>query len=282
MTGTVASTSLERTYRYLRIGVAGTVVAIFVAVGQAAATAGWLTSVSDYFYTPARDVFVGALIAASLALFALSGHGAERALLDAAALFAPLIALVPTTLAQGVVPGVALPCPERCFPPQFEADAANGVIVYLVLGALTVAVVFLLALLRQVSLAAVWPSLLITVAVLALTAALWGFAREAFLQYAHFVATTAFFALFAAVALLSAFPRRGPQPSRVFRILYLAIAAGLVLVLIAYAVLLPWADASGAPVVLIVEALALVLFFAFWVVQGIEKWPDPDPAIIAT
>jgi hypothetical protein len=35
------STSLERTYRYLRIGIAGTVVAIFVAVAQAAAaTAG--------------------------------------------------------------------------------------------------------------------------------------------------------------------------------------------------------------------------------------------------
>ena len=42
------STSLERTYRYLRIGVAGTVVAIFVAIGQAAATYGWLTTVSDY------------------------------------------------------------------------------------------------------------------------------------------------------------------------------------------------------------------------------------------
>ena len=58
---------------------------------------GVLPSVSAYYYSPARDVFVGALIAASLALFALSGRGPSRALLDAAALFAPLIALVPTT-----------------------------------------------------------------------------------------------------------------------------------------------------------------------------------------
>ena len=49
------STSLQRTYRYLRIGIAGTVVVIFVSVGLAAASVGWLTSVSDYFYSPARD-----------------------------------------------------------------------------------------------------------------------------------------------------------------------------------------------------------------------------------
>jgi hypothetical protein len=272
------STSLERTYRYLRIGIAGTVVAIFAAIAQAATTVGWLTSVSDYFYTPARDVFVGALVAASLALFALSGRGAERALLDAAALFAPLIALVPTTLAADSVPGVVVPCSGRCFPPAYEADAANGVIVYLVLGVLTLLVAFVLAALGQVSLASVWPSLLIAVVVLAATALTWAFARDAFLQQAHFVATMAFFALFAAAAVRSAFPRRGPQPTPVFRVLYTAIAVGLVLVLVAYVVLLPQAGGSAT---LIVEAAALALFFAFWVVQGVEKWSDPDPSIIA-
>lgn len=274
------STSLERTYRYLRIGIAGTVVAIFVAIAQAATTYGWLTSVSDYFYTPARDVFVGSLIAVSLALFALSGRGAERALLDAAALFAPLIALVPTTVAAGAVPGITVTCTDRCFPPAYEADVANGVIVYLVLGILMLLVALVLAGLRQVSLAAVWPSLLITAVVLATTGLTWAFAREAFLNQAHFVATTAFFALFAAVALRNAFPRRGPQPPPVFRILYTAIAVGLIVLLVAYVVLLPQADGSGIPIVLLIEAAALALFFAFWVVQGIEKWPDPDPTLL--
>jgi hypothetical protein len=281
VTAAPPSTSLERTYRYLRIGIAGTVVAIFVAIGQAATTYGWLTSVSDYFYTPARDVFVGALIAASLALFALSGRGAERALLDAAALFAPLIALVPTTLSPDAVPGVVVDCAQRCFPPQYEADVANGVAVYLVLGALVLLVAFVLAGLGQVSLSAVWPSLLVAVVVLAVTGATWAFARDAFLQHAHFVATTAFFALFAAVAVRNAFPRRGPQPAPVFRVLYTVIAAGLAVALVAYVILLPQADGSGIPIVLIVEAIALVLFFSFWVVQGIEKWAEPDPTILA-
>lgn len=278
---TAVSTSLERTYRYLRIGIAGTVVAIFVAIAQAATTYGWLTSVSDYFYTPARDVFVGALIAASLALFALSGRGAERALLDAAALFAPLVALVPTTLSPDAVPGVTVPCEGRCFPPAYEADVANGVAVYLVLGALTLLVALVLAALGQVSLAVVWPSLLVAAIVLVATGLTWAFARDTFLQQAHFVATTAFFALFAAVAVRNAFPRRGPQPTPLFRGLYIGIAVGLVVTLIAYVVLLPGADGSGIPVVLIVEAIALALFFAFWVVQGIEKWPEPDPTILA-
>ncbi|MFB7894156.1 hypothetical protein ACFC1I_18285 [Microbacterium sp. NPDC056044] len=276
-----ASTSLERTYRYLRIGVAGTVVAIFVAIAQAAATYGWLSSVSDYFYTPARDVFVGSLIAVSLALFALSGRGAERALLDAAALFAPLIALVPTTVVAGSVPGIDVPCTGRCFPPAYEADVANGVVVYLVLGGLVLLVALLLGALGQVSLTAVWPSLVIAAVVVAATGLTWAFARDAFLQNAHFVATTAFFALFAAVAVRNAFPRHGPPPAPVFRVLYTAIAVGLVLVLVAYVVLLPQASASGAPIVLIVEAIALGLFFAFWVVQGIEKWSDPNPTIVA-
>ena len=46
--------------------------------------------------------------------------------------------------------------------------------------------------------------------------------------------------------------------------------------------LLPDADPHGVPVVLLAEAAALALFFAFWVVQGIEKWDDPDPTIAAT
>ncbi|WP_194409382.1 hypothetical protein [Microbacterium cremeum] len=281
MSSPAVSTSLERTYRYLRIGVAGSVVVIFVSAGVAAASVGWLTSVSDYFYTSARDPFVGALIAVSLALLALSGRGAERALLDAAALFAPLIALVPTTVAAGSIPGVDVTCTGRCFPPAYEADAANGVLTYLVVGALAVAVALLLAALRQVSLAAVRFSLALTVAVLLVVGLTWSLARDAFLQQAHFVATTVFFALFAAVAVRNAFPRRGAPPPTVFRVLYTAIAIGLAVLLVAYVVLLPQADGSGIPIVLIVEAVALSLFFAFWVVQGVEKWADPDPAIVA-
>ena len=273
------STSLQRTYRYLRIGIAGTAIVIFVSVGLAAASVGWLTSLSDYFYTPARNAFVGALCAVAFGLVTLSGRGIERALLDAAALFAPLIAFVPTTLAPGTIPGIIVPCSNRCFPPAYEADAANGVVTYLIVGGLTVLVALLLAALKQVSLTAVAFSLVMTSVVLIVVGLTWGLAREAFLQQGHFVATIAFFALFAAVAILAAFPRRGAPPSPVFRVIYTAIALLLVAVLVVYIVLLPNAGASDVPIALVVEAAALGLFFAFWVTQCIEKWNEGNPSL---
>jgi hypothetical protein len=59
---------------------------------------GWLPSISHFYYTPAQQVFVAALVAASLAMIALSGRGLESVLLDVAAVFAPLIAIVPMGL----------------------------------------------------------------------------------------------------------------------------------------------------------------------------------------
>jgi hypothetical protein len=275
-----ASTTLERTYRYLRMGIAGAVVILFSSVTVAAASVGWLPSVSHYFYTPARSVFVGVLVAVALALFALSGRGAERALLDAAALMAPLIAFVPTTIAPGSVPGLTVPCDHPCVPPGFVADAANGVAAYLIGGGLVLTVALLLAALRQLSLAQVGLSLIITAVVLGAVAVIWAVAPDVFLQQVHFVATVIFFGLMAAVAVRNAFPRRETPPAPVYRALYTAIAAGLVVVLVAYVALLPRLD-EGFGLVLVVEAAALTLFTAFWVVQGIEKWNDADPSLIA-
>lgn len=285
-----SATTTQRTHRYLRLSLVLVVAALLVSVlvetvvlSWQPLTLGWnlLPSISHYFYTPARDVFVGALIAASVALLALSGRGAERTILDAAALFAPLIALVPTTLAPGTVPGVVVPCAVRCFPPEYEADAANGVLTYLVVGGLTILVALLLAALGQVSLSAVGFSLVVTGVVLVGVGATWLLARDAFLAQGHFVATIAFFALFAAVAVLNAFPRRGAPPATVFRVLYVVIAVALAAVLVVYIVLLPQADAHGLPIVLLAEAAALALFFSFWVVQGVEKWHETDPSIVA-
>jgi hypothetical protein len=273
------STSPARTYRYLRLGVAGMAVAIFVAVAVAATSVGWLSAVSDYFYTPARTSFVGALIGVSLALLALSGHGVQRGLLDAAALFAPLIALIPTTLAPGSIAGVEVPCPDRCFPPAYEADVANGIATYLVVGGIAVVVALLLVALGQVRFATFAISGGVSTVVLAGVGLTWAFARDAVLAQGHFVATVAFFGLFAAVAFLAAFPRHSRPPRRRFRALYEAIAVLLVLVLTVYVAFLPGAERLGLPLVLLAEAAALLLFSTFWIVQGVEKWNETDPSI---
>ena len=279
MATTEQSSSLQRTYRYLRIGIAGMVVVIFASIGVATTTTGWLTSVSDYYYSPARTSFVGALIAVSLALLALSGRGVERGLLDAAALFAPLIALIPTTLAPGTIDGVDLPCEFRCFPPAFAADAANGIATYLIVGGVGVVVALLLTALRQVSVGAVAISGGVAVAVLAVVGGAWMLAPDLVLQQGHFIATVVFFALFAAVAVLSAFPRRSDPARQPFRALYIVIAVLLGAVLAAYVIALPYVKTLDVPVVLLAEAAALVLFCAFWIVQGIEKWNETSPSV---
>ena len=140
MTRTAETTSLQRTYRYLRIGLAGTVVVIFVSVAVAIPVVGLLPSISHYFYTPARNGFVGALMAGTLALLALSGRRAEPVLLDAAALVAPLIAIVPAEIAPGSVPGLDDRCVDACVPAAFWPSINNGVATYLIVGTLAVIV----------------------------------------------------------------------------------------------------------------------------------------------
>ena len=58
------TTSLQRTYRYLRLAIAGAVVVVFTAVLVAMPAVGLLPSLSHYYYTPANTMFVGALMAA--------------------------------------------------------------------------------------------------------------------------------------------------------------------------------------------------------------------------
>ncbi|WP_210505962.1 hypothetical protein [Naasia sp. SYSU D00057] len=275
------TSSLQRTYRYLRMSIAGAVVVIFTGVVIAAFRIGWLPSISAYYYTPARNVLVGALVAASLALLALSGRGVPRALLDAAALLAPLVAFVPTPLLPGDVPGLpGCPAPG-CVPAQVQPDIEAAVLTYLVvvLGVLAVGVV--LAIRRQVDPRAVAVSVAIGVVVAVTVLCGWLFARDAFLTTAHFAAASLFFLLIGSVAVANAFPgRAGLRPSPMFRRLYLLVAVGMV-VDVAAAILVLVVNPPAAPIpwVLVLEALALALFLLFWVLQTVEKWNDPDPAL---
>src|SRR5687768_10325315 len=101
-----------KTHRYLRLSFIFAVAALVIAVVAASIMGeGIKGSISYYYWTPARNVFFGVLIAASLAMIALNGRGGSTevpvfrwtvtlptpsVLLDFAAIFGPLIAIVPT------------------------------------------------------------------------------------------------------------------------------------------------------------------------------------------
>ncbi len=276
-----ADTALRRTYRYLRLGVAGTVVAIAVAVTLESLRGGLRESISAYYYTPARDVFVGALIAGSLGLLALSGRGVQRALLDAAALLAPLVAVVPTptlTAVCGATP---------CVPASAHPSVDNGVATYLVVGALTVVVALVIgtrADAGRAALARTWPSIALAIAVLTGTWAWWGIARGSFLGFGHLVAATAFFALLAAVALIDAGrsdwtpeqpPSRGVRAT--YAIVGVLLAIDLIVVIALVAIM--GDDAMRTPIVFVGEVIALGLFGLYWVLQSAGTWNSPDPRL---
>jgi hypothetical protein len=89
-------------YTYLRLGVVGVLSGLAIAVAWQMHVSGCAQkSISAYYYTPVRSVFVGALLAIALALVALSSRNTvEEAFLNLAGLFAPVVAFAPTQVAN--------------------------------------------------------------------------------------------------------------------------------------------------------------------------------------
>ncbi|TDN91939.1 hypothetical protein [Microbacterium sp. BK668] len=290
MTDVPIETSLLRTYRYVRIGIAATVLVIAVSVGFGVAEVGLLESISAYYYSPARNAIVGALIAASFGLFALSGRGVERNLLDAAALLAPIIAIVPTPIYPGGIPGFGGTCPADapCVPLEVRADVDNNVATFLVTGAVLVVVALFIRSRQGLTWRQIAASVFVTVLVLISVGLTWAFAREAFLALGHFVATSLFFLVIAAVAVWNAFPHAGDplwvQPSRALAVANIAIAAALVADIVVIVALVAGGEIPDAeiPPVFVCEFVALGLFALFWILQSAQKWRDPDPSLVGT
>jgi hypothetical protein len=109
---------LVTNYLYLRktVGWLGTLLPVILLVANPVAlrlehsSCGWLPgSVSSYYYTPVRNIFLGALCALGLFLIAYVGADlGDRVITDLAGVFALVVALFPTT------PSVASPPSATC------------------------------------------------------------------------------------------------------------------------------------------------------------------------
>lgn len=100
--------ALVLSYRFLRCGIvvatAMLVVSVLVEIGRS----DWCVrdSISSYFYSPARTMFTGGLMAVGLCLIVLQGDGdVEEVALNLAGLWAPMAAIIP--------PGVTVACDAR-------------------------------------------------------------------------------------------------------------------------------------------------------------------------
>lgn len=311
-----ASDTLARTYRGLRIVMlvaapalllAAFLVRRFVLDGQSPPT------LSHYYYTPAGIVFVGALVAAAAALVALSGQGAERVLLDIAAFFCPLIALIPTPLnarwavafTQDISESPLTPdqiskietaCARQCVPPPFDRYVTTSLAVWLVVVLAVLLLTFVGAMAarhsRRPAPRATWVVLGVVTGLLIVYVAVWTWLPGIFRDFAHVASASTFLTLLAVVALLQ---RRRPvvrtpgeiaedRPASPLRVLLQRSMPWIgILMLISltpvFFILLGVLEPEQTPfptLVLWVEVAALSLFTLFWLVQTSLKWNDPD------
>ncbi len=310
------SDTLARTYRGLRIVVLGAAPTIFLAAflvwrfvldGQSPPT------LSHYYYTPAGIVFVGALVAAAAALVALAGQGAERVLLDIAAFFCPLIALIPTPLnarwavafTQDVsdfpltpaqIAQIETACAHRCVPAPFDRYVTTSLGVWLVVVVAVLLLTFIGAMAarrsEQPAPLSTWVVLGVVTALLIIYVAVWTWLPGIFQDFAHVISASTFLILLAVVALLQ---RRRPvgrtpkevadnRPAALLRVLLkrslpcigILMLISLTPVFFILIGVLDPEQTSFPTLVLWVEVVALSLFTLFWLIQTHLKWEDPD------
>lgn len=290
----------RKTYRYLRIGILGAVVllAASVLVERNAvldlAKDCWQTSISAYYYTPARAVFVGALMAIGLCLIVIKGNTSpEDICLNVGGMLAPVVALVPIgnpgtcwSLEPEPPPTVPIAGTDKTeLAPWVEAIIKNNIEALLWAGLAGLATAVIIALIafavgaqrggpERRSLSDLWNaknrgtffSLLLMFGLLVGT---WQAFRHwgAFNENAHGLAANTMFGLLALAALVNFWDCRRYNRHWYSR-LYLLIA-----VLMAGAALLLFIDDDDwNHKTLVVEFLEIGLFAGFWIVQTRELW----------
>jgi hypothetical protein len=290
-TAKLKSRDAIKTYRYLRIGMIGAVVLLAASIAiERGKVHCWQTSISAYYYTPVRAIFVGGMIAVGLSLIVIKGRGLwEDNCLNLAGILAPVVAVAPTTDVG------------RCWsvqpnPLPINADGSlthwvvtnidnnfNALLVAGVIG-LTAAVVIVILEKRGMLGSAeevepgTIPSLLVTAS--GLMIGWWLFLNwHNFNTRAH-----GFAALFMFVALIGAVggkarEHQAGQTTAYFR-LYAAVAAVMVIGGVVIAAL----RIGGAHTVLVLEAFEILLFAVFWLVQTVENWNEEvaDPPTTET
>lgn len=272
-----------KTYRYLRLGLVVIVVALLASLLIQRSNAGcWQGSISAYFYTPARPIFVSGLVAIGASLIMIKGSTlVEDALLNLAGALAPIVAFVPTTYEP------ACDSPDQTRPSGLPSaivhDVQNNVGALLIAGLVALVLGVVVFVLDQRS-----DDLLATrnaggrVAGLALAAVLlavgaWALASERILDWHGWSAVVMFVMLATASIFNGAWLFRlnegtGDNTSprwRAFAVLYIAVGAAMIIggIIIMWVWPGPWEHRT-----LFLEIVEITLFGAMWVVQSVERW----------
>ncbi|TDO59057.1 hypothetical protein EV651_109332 [Kribbella sp. VKM Ac-2571] len=267
-----------KTYRYLRMAMPAMILLL-----AAALVIEWAktdphclqTSISAYYYTPVRAIFVGSLIAIGVCMVVLKGNTEpEDILLNVAGILAPGVALVPTP-GQGTCHSVPVALGDAA------ANVANNMLALFVVGVpcLLLTAVFIAR--DRVRQPAGWTPMYVlglAVAVVIFGGGVaWFFVdRSGFIGNAHYAAAIVMFGCIVAVVVLNAEQFRRKQRKHAVphspANRYSVIAVAMVVVPL---LMFGWKKVFGWDhAVLWIEGTLILLFAAFWISQTQELWNE--------
>ena len=241
----------------------------------------WQTSVSAYYYTPVRAIFVGMLLAIGLCLIVIKGSTTwEDATLNAAGMLAPIVAVVPTTdvgECWSQSPGRLPVDDDGNLAAWVTANIDNNITALLITGIAGLIVAAVIASIATNNVKAVaevgdvgMRLGLLAAMVFLLTGAALFIWWDDFDTRAHGIAAVLMFLFLALAVGGNAWNRRHDPGPRIYFWLYATIAAAMV---IAPAIMFPLGP-EWQHMVLVLEATEITLFAVFWLVQTKEHWGE--------
>lgn len=271
---------LQSTYRYVRLSIILLTLLLFTSVGLQIVTDGWqvLPSVSAYYYTPARGVFVASLCAVGACMIIHRGRSdLEDVLLNASGYLAFFVAFVPTARAEATDgSGTAV------IPDDFVAAVTNNTTAILLVGLVAFVVEVLVVPQRERNTGSRGGRLALVgsaVAYLGL-ASFFLFARQTFLDVGHGVAAIVLFlgivgvvgvngiAMWRARTAAGAARRHSLLNRYTYGFLGMLLSAVLIIVVVRPLVE-QW--------IFVLEAALILQFLGFWITQTVERWEVPEP-----
>jgi hypothetical protein len=259
------------TYRYLRAGMVALLgMLVFTVAYQVVVASGCvLGSISAYYFTPARAIFIGALcgLGALLVVHKARSHE-EDVLLDFSGVMAIVVALVPTVPDQGCTGSASLPAAD------VAAAVRNNIwTLVVVLAAAMIARALISKRTGQMGSSRTGGTLVSWICGIILAAELVFFLvkRDSFIALSHGIAAVTMVAGIIAVMVFNALNQPDDERSQRFRNTYYAIAVALGISLAAAVALHLWLP-GFRHFILVAELVVIALFIAFWIVQTIELW----------
>jgi dipeptide/tripeptide permease len=255
----------RRTWRYLRLAMVAVLIGLLssVVIERLKVKPGcFQTSISAYYYTPVRGVFVAALVTLGVCLICLRGStDVEDLLLNVAGMLAPVVAFVPTP--DYVRSCTSVPVPIE----QAGANVANNVVALLIISGVALLIIGGVLVFTQTTLPARIGG---AIGVLLWTTTLVVFlaARDVFVDNAHNVAATALFVCIVGAA----FDNAVDTLRRPLHVLYMGLAVAM---LAALGIIALIGNVTGWEYwTILLEVVVLALFVLFWLVQTADLWGD--------